>query len=143
MVLTAYEELAKCCRILDAATEHSKDRNDLVAEKGVFKDHETKYEITMHYLDYWMPSTRAIWKRFFPRIGDVDTPDLKAERKDLRLHGTDTRMKCLYVHYSNAWSDALSLPKERVEHNQKMLEHLMSGLRNSLSNWDVAISTGH
>jgi AbiV family abortive infection protein len=140
MLLTAYEEMAKCWRILEAATQSSQDRSDLVVEKSVFKDHETKYEITMQYLDYWMPSTDIIWKRFFPRIGDVDTPDLKTERRELRRRGTDARMRCLYVNYSNGWVNTLSVSKERVERNRKMLDHMIGGFRSSLSNWETAIS---
>jgi hypothetical protein len=54
LVLTAYEELAKASRILSAAAICRVSQNDPLVEESLFSHHETKYRLTMDYLDYWI-----------------------------------------------------------------------------------------
>ncbi len=104
MVLTGYEEMAKCSCILDAAHFSSRmSTRNIVIEDSLFFEHESKYEITMNYLDRWLPELDGLRQTFIPGIRSVDPPKQKATRRKLFRHGFKIRNACLYVDYSKGW----------------------------------------
>ena len=99
LVLTAYEELAKSRRILDATSICHVSQNDLLVEDSLFSHHETKYKLTMDYLDYWISTGDSLRERFWPDVPRADTQELRADRNEIRLRGFKLRMSCLYVDF--------------------------------------------
>jgi AbiV family abortive infection protein len=141
MVLTGYEEMAKCSRILDAA--HFSNRmgmRNMAVEDSVFSEHESKYQITMNYLDEWLPSLDEIRLKFMKHVRSVDPPKQKASRKKLFRHGFKIRNACLYVDYRKGWVSTQNVSKNEVLRNLGMLASMMGGFHSSLTNWGVAIS---
>lgn len=141
MVLTGYEEMAKCSRILDAAHFSSRmSMKSMVVEDSVFYEHESKYQITMNYLDEWLPSLNEIRLTFMKGVRSIDPPKQKASRKRLFRHGFKIRNACLYVDYRKGWLSTQKVSKNEVLRNLGMLANMMGGFRSSLTNWSVALS---
>jgi hypothetical protein len=63
LVLTAYEELAKCSRIRIAEAVCHTTQNPLLVEDSLFSHHKTKYKLTMDYLDF---SRRHVARNILP-----------------------------------------------------------------------------
>jgi AbiV family abortive infection protein len=140
LVLTAYEELAKSRRILDAASISHVSQNDMPVEDSMFSHHETKYKVTMDYLDYWISTWDSIRLSFWPNIPRLDTRELRADRDEIRQRGFKLRMSCLYVDFLGGWIQRISVQPEKVERNLQMAKSMLSGFVNSLQNWQAAIS---
>ena len=140
LVLTAYEELAKSRRILDAASISHVSQNDMLVEDSMFSHHETKYKVTMGYLDNWITTWDSIRHDFWPDIPSLDTPELRADRNEIRQRGYKLRMSCLYVDYDRDWIQRISVQPEKVERNLQMAKSMLSGFVNSLHDWQAAIS---
>lgn len=139
-VLTAYEELAKSHRILDAAHVCHASHNELLVEESMFLHHETKYRVTMGYLDYWISTWDDIRQIFPFNISRLDTPELQADRNEIRERGYKLRMGCLYVDFDGGWIQKISVQPEKVHRNLQMAKSMLSGFQNSLQNWQFAIS---
>jgi AbiV family abortive infection protein len=140
LVLTAYEELAKASRILNAAAICHTTQNDLLVESSLFSHHETKCRLTMDYLDYWISTGDSLRQRFWPNIAGADTEELRADRNEIRLRGFELRMSSLYVDFVAGWVDRISVQPERVNRNLQMANSMLSGFMSSLQNWEAAIS---
>ena len=140
LVLSAYEEMAKCRRILDAAAENASTHGALLLEEALFRYHPTKYRLTMDYLDQWIAANDAIRELFSPAVALGDNADLQADRAAIKAGGFEIRNSCLYVDYSSAWIDKATIDRAKVERNLRMIESMMGGYRSSLAQWDLAIS---
>jgi AbiV family abortive infection protein len=141
LVLTAYEELAKSRRILDAVAICHVNQNDLLVEESLFSHHKTKYKLTMDYLDYWISTGDNLRDTFMPEVARVDTVELQTDRSEIRLHGFELRTSCLYVDFVGGWVERISVQPERVERNLRMANSMLSGFVRWLQNWDAAISS--
>jgi AbiV family abortive infection protein len=139
-VLTAYEELAKSRRILDAAYICHVSQNHLLVEDSLFSHHETKYKLTMDYLDYWISTGDSLREKFWPDVPKVDTQELRDDRNEIRVQGFKLRMSCLYVDFVAGWVPRISVQPEKVERNLRMAKSMLQGFVNSLENWGAAIS---
>ena len=140
LVLSAYEEMAKCRRILDAAAENHLTHGPLLLEEALFRYHPTKYRLTMDYLDQWIPTNDAIRKLFSPPVAPRDSADLQADRTAIKARGFEFRNSCLYVDYDRGWISKATIDVAKVERNLRMIESMMDGYRSSLDQWDLAIS---
>ena len=141
MALTGYEEMAKCSRVLDAAHFASRmGAKNIVVEEAVFSEHESKYKITMSYLDGWLPELDGVRRTFMPGIRSVDPPRQKATRRKLFQRGLKIRNACLYVDHRKRWVGAPKVSKNEVARNIVMLNSMMSGFHTSLTNWAFAMS---
>lgn len=144
LVLTAYEELAKCQRILDSAAANHVSQADLVVEDSLFRHHDAKYRITMEYLEQWITVNAALWRNLAQRLGwnlsRDDSDALRGERQEVRERGSSSREACLYVDYQDHWVERLEITADRVERNLRMAESMMAGFRSSLEHWNFAIS---
>lgn len=141
MILTGYEEMAKCNRILNAVQySHRMNVNEILVEESIFYQHESKYKITMNYLDEWLPPLDEIRQTFMKGVPSIDPPKQKASRKKIYRHGFKIRNACLYVDYKNGWIDTQKISRNEVLRNSGMLKSMMSGFASSLMNWDFAIS---
>ncbi len=140
LVLSAYEEMAKCRRILDAAAENAVTHSPLLLEEALFRYHPTKYRLTMDYLDQWIPTNDEIRKLFSPAVASRDNADLQADRAAIKARGFEIRNSCLYVDYDGGWIDKATIDVAKVERNLRMIESMMDGYRSSLAQWNLAIS---
>ena len=141
MVLTGYEEMAKCDRILNAA--HYARRmslRNMVVEDAVFSQHESKYKITMMYLDDWLKSLDEIRLTFMKGVRSIEPPKKRASRRKIYRQGLKIRNACLYVDYWRGWVDTRKVSRKEVWRNLEMLRDMMGGFRASLANWDFATS---
>jgi len=143
MVLTAYEEMAKCSRIVDAAAQNYSTQSDMIVEESIFRHHKAKYGIAMHYLDAWIKEMDAIRRAFPDGAAGMDVPDSEGAREEIRQQGSSMREGCLYVEYRNRWIDIPPIPEEKARLHLRMLKQLVSGFINSLAsdaNWEWTIS---
>lgn len=143
MVLTAYEEMAKCSRIVDAASQNSGKQTDMMVEDSIFRHHEAKYAIAMHYLDAWIKDMDAIRRAFPDGVAETDIADSDTARAEIREQGSSMRESCLYVEYRNRWIAIPSISEEKVRLHLRMLKQFASGFVNSLAsdaNWEWTIS---
>jgi AbiV family abortive infection protein len=144
MILTAYEELAKCSRIVDAASQNSETRTDMIVEDSIFQHHKTKFAIAMHYLDHWIKTMEALRRAFPVGAAGIDIPDSEAARAEIREQGASMRESCLYEDYWNRWIGRPSVPEEKVRLHLSMFEQFASGFDISLesdANWQRTISS--
>jgi hypothetical protein len=132
--------MAKCQRILDAAAENAVSHDELILEEALFKHHETKYRLTMDYLDFWITNGDVIRRMFYPSPPSVDNKQIRADRKNIRNNGFKIRNGCLYVDYQKTWVNRPPVNKGKVSRNLTMLKSMMDGYRSSLKNWKLAIS---
>jgi AbiV family abortive infection protein len=144
LVLTAYEEVAKCQRLIDAASVSHDTQADLIVEESLFRYHGTKYRITMDYLEHWISLGEAYLRGFSQRVGldfpEEESAQLIEDRKEIHDRGDKLRMECLYTDYSGGWIERPQISRERVLRNLKMIDSFMKGFRSSLKHWDFAIS---
>jgi AbiV family abortive infection protein len=82
MVLTGYEEMAKCSRILNA-THYSRRMSlrNIVVEDSVFSQHESKHKITMSYLDDWLKSLDEIRLTLMKGVRSIEPPKKRTSRR--------------------------------------------------------------
>jgi AbiV family abortive infection protein len=130
MVLTGYEEMAKCHRILDAAHySHRMKLRNITVEDSVFSQHESKYKITMSYLDDWLKSLDEIRLTFMKGIRSIEPPKKRASRRKIYRQGLKIRNACLYVDYRRGWVDTRKVSRNEVWRNLEMLRDMMGGFR--------------
>jgi len=142
MVLTAYEEMAKCHCILEETVRVYDLQEDLLVDACVFEYHPAKYRMTMDYLDDWIATWDSLATAFSTALGEIDTPELSADRKVIHQNGFQIRNECLYVDYEDGWmvGPRIAISRERVEQHLKMIVSMMGGFHNTLRNWPLSVS---
>jgi AbiV family abortive infection protein len=132
LVLTTYEEIAKCFRILYTALTNIVSRNPIVVEESLFREHPPKYGIAMSYLDFFIGIRNELAAAFKPKLANVDNADLQADRDQIRKQGFKIRNGCLYVDYENRWVELFEIPREKVERNLRMIKACLTSLDEGL-----------
>ena len=130
--------------MLDAAAMNHATQDDLPIEESLFSHHESKYKITMDYLENWITVNEGLWTSLAQRLGwnlnQRNSNALRAERREIREHGAEIRESCMYVDYPGRWVNRTVIPRQKVVDHINMAKSMMSGLEGSVSNWQFGIS---